>query len=158
MVFALFRVSFQTQATALGCSLPYRQCFRYFITLLKYLCVPLTVYLIPPFHERMACSTLFLGLWNDWNKINISLDFATLKRSASVNLFLLLRFFRILLHSATMIGVICIAPQEFPLTARGFPLLSTYDSLHHWILVKRGTRYLVFLVCKHSNACHQHCQ
>lgn len=33
--------------------------FSNFITLLKYFCVPLTLYFGPPFHDLMAFSTLF---------------------------------------------------------------------------------------------------
>ena len=83
------------------------------------------LYFGPPFHERMAFSTLFCGLCCDCINMNISFDFATLKRSDSLNLFLLFSFFRMLLHSFTNIGVICIAPHEFPLTAFGSPSLST---------------------------------
>lgn len=100
--------------------------FSRFITLLKYRWVPFMLYLSPPFHDLMACSMLFCGLWTDWNKMNISFDFATLKRSDSLNLFLLFLLFRMLLHSLTRIGVICIAPHELPLTALGFPSLSTW--------------------------------
>lgn len=57
---------------------------------------------------------------------NISFDFLRLYLSRSVNRFFMLRFFRMLLHSFTRIGVICIAPHEFPFTALQFPSLSTW--------------------------------
>ena len=57
---------------------------------------------------------------------NISLDFVRLYLSFNVNCFFMLRLFRMLLHSFTKIGVICIAPQEFPFTALQFPSLSTW--------------------------------
>ena len=57
--------------------------------------------------------------------MNISFDLARLKRSRNEKRFLLLRFFNMLLHSATNIGVICMAPHELPLTAFTSPSLST---------------------------------
>ena len=59
-------------------------------------------------------------------RTNISFDFAKSNLSRSEKRFLLLRFFRMLLHSITKTGVICIAPQELPLTAFTLPRLSTW--------------------------------
>ena len=80
---------------------------------------------MPPFHERMARSILFFGLWNDWMSLNISMDLATLKRSFNLKRFLLLRDLNMLLHSVTSTGVICNTPTDAPLVAFGLPLLST---------------------------------
>src|SRR5574344_215798 len=80
---------------------------------------------MPPFHERIAFSTLFIGLNLDWMSWNISFDLAMLNLSDNLKRFLLLLSFKMLLHCATHIGVICITPTELPLRAFSLPLLST---------------------------------
>ena len=133
-----------------SCRMQLKHCYSVifiaFFTFSKYRCVRRTLYFIPPFHERIAFSTSFIGLCIACIKRNISFDFDTLSRSTNRYFPLFFQFFENLIALCNQNRRNLHDPNRLPTSGQSVSVAFYLDDgFHHWCPIKSSFLGLLFI-------------